>query len=200
MPHEIVPGRIPGMPILPTRSPVLPQGQPAQGGPRRKTQSELLFTNTDQVNAVRINSAGFIVRNPSVRLVCMLAVTFAPIASDDLTVPQTGAGAWLLTLDAWIRLSRDAGGRVTRANNIITSQPLPWAMNEPSQGVDEIRGTVVPPWLPGTGTDPSSVYVTATWEPAPGESSIPDDELQQMFGLATVLTYNGGVISEFGAG
>lgn len=191
---------IPGLPIRPHHSPVLPQGQPAQGGPRRKTQSELLFTNTDQVNAVRINSANFIVRSPSVRLVCLWAVTFQPNAADDLTVPQSGTGAWLLTADAWIRLSREAGGRVTRANNIVTGQPLPWAMNEPAQGVDEFRGVVTPPWLPGTGTDPCSVYVTATWEPAPGESDIPDAELQQMFGLATVLTYSGGLISEFGAG
>ncbi len=189
----------PGLPIRPNHSPVLPQGQPAQGGPRRKTQSELLVTNTDQVNAVQLASASFIVRNPSVRLVCLVAITFAPIATDDITVPQSGTGAWYLTMDAWIRLSREAGGRVTRANNIITKQALPWSMNEPSQGIDEIRGVVAPPWLPGTGTDPCSVYVTATWEPAPGESSIPDAELQQMFGLATVLT-TGGTVSEFGGG
>lgn len=189
----------PGLPILPHRSPVLPQGQPAQGGPRRKTQSELLIVNQADTPAIQLASASFIVRNPSVRLVCLVAVTFAPVASDDITIAQSGAGAWLLTMDAWIRLSREAGGRLTRANNILTDVPLPWAMNEPAQGVDEFRGVVVPPWLPGTSTDPASVYVTATWEPAPGESSIPDAELQQMFGLATVST-NGGLVSQFGAG
>lgn len=189
---------VPGLPINPLRSPVLPQGQPAQGGPRRKTQSEQLFVNQADVPNIRIASASFIVRNPSVRLVCMVAVTFAPVATDDVTfaVPAT----WVVTMDAWIRLSREAGGKATRANNIVTNQPLPWALNEPAQGIDEIRGVVVPPWSPGTTTDPCTVYVTATWEPAPGESSIPDAELQQMFGLATVLTFGGGVISEFGGG
>lgn len=186
-------------PTFRSPSPVLPQGQPAQGGPRRKTRSEPLIRNnaTGTYNLPLLNdtAAGFTVRNPSTRLVCLVAVTFSPDASDDAALPQSGQGAWLLTLDAWIRLSREQGGRITRANNIVTNQPLPWAINEPFQALDELRGVVVSPFFSegsrGTNTDPGTWYVTATWEPAPGESCIPDDELQQMFGLADIVVMGG---------
>jgi len=189
-------------------SPVLPSGQPAQGGPRRKTKSVILVRNNQNGSyALPLNgnsAASFIVRNPSVRLVCMVAVTFAPDTSDDFAFPQGGGsagGVWFLTLDAWIRISREEGGRVTRANNIVTNQPLPWAINEPSQGLDELRGIVTPPLTNtgGTNTPPGNLYVTATWEPAPGESDIPDAELQQMFGLADILYLGGSAPNAGGA-
>lgn len=166
----------------------LPQGPPAQGGPRRKTQTEVLATN---VQGSGTNAAlSFIVRTPSVRLVTMLAVTYRPYFADDIN----GGGTlplWTLQLDAWIRLSEEYNGLITRANNIVTGQTLPFALNEPSQGIDEIRGIVVAPFP--SGLDPGLVYVTATWEPAPGESTIPPDELRKLFGICTVLVQGGEV-------
>lgn len=186
-------------------SPVLPQGQPAQGGPRRKTRTEILVrVNQNGSYALPLNAnsaAGFVVRNPSPRLVCLAALTYGPDASDDILLPQSGVGAWLVTMDAWIRLSREHGGRLTRGNNIVTNQPLPWAINEPFQALDELRGVVTVPITNngGTNTAPGNLYLTATWEPAPGESRIPDVELQQMLGLADIVVQGGIAPSVGGA-
>lgn len=169
---------------------VLPQGPPAQGGPRRKTQTEDILTN---VTGNPVGSAQatfpFVVRTPSVRLVTMLAVTFRPTATEDISTPNFPAG-WLLQLDAWIRASEEKNGILMRANNIITNGLLPFALNEPAQGIDEIRGIVTVPFPSGLPT--GILYLTATWEPAPGESMIPADELRKLFGICTILV-GGGV-------
>lgn len=172
----------------PARSPVLPQGAPAQGGPRRKTLTELIFRNDLSGSNPNLNTCNLVIRTPSTRLITMLAVTFKPDDSEDISTANFPAG-FFLTFDAWIRASREIGGFLMRANNIITNTLLPFGLNEPLQGIDEIRGTLTLPFP--TGLPGGSCYLTATWEPAPGESSIPDRELQTLFGVCTISTTGG---------
>lgn len=165
-------------------APVVPIGEPAQGGPRRKVETELL---ADNVQGNGTNSPlTFSVTTPSVRLVCLLAVTFKPEGDEDLATPNFPVG-WFLQLDAWVRASQELGGFPMRANNIVTAQTLPYSINEPIQGIDEIRGTVTAPFP--SGLPKGKLYVTATWEPAPG--AVPPD-LRKMFELCKVLIRTGG--------
>lgn len=176
------------LPAETNRSPVVPIGEPAQGGPRRKVQTEDLAVN---VQGNGTNSAlSFVVRTPSTRLITLVSVTFRPAVAEDIDTAFFPVG-WFLKLDAWIRASQEKGGFLMRANNIVTNQTLPWSLNEPAQGIDEIRGVVTAP--NPTQLPVGILYVTATWEPAPGESSIPDEELRKLFGVCTVLV-NGGTV------
>jgi hypothetical protein len=176
-------------PILMTSPPV---PSPTAGAPRRLVRSELLLVNS-AAGVYTTPAVGFQVNIPSVRLVCMVALTFDP----DVNPPGSGAGAFQLRADAYVRGSREQGGSLMRANNIITAVALPWALNEPAQGIDQIRGIVTVPNLPGTNVDATMLWLTAVWEPAPGDN-IPDDELQKILGLCT-MTVQGGVSTKTGA-
>jgi hypothetical protein len=169
-----------GLPILPTKSPPVPQ--PIAGAPRRKVQTELMLVNV-ATGAYTTPAPSFQVNTPSVRIVTLFGLTFDP----DVNPPQSGAGAFLLRADAYLRGSREQGGSIMRANNIITAIALPFSLNEPVQGIDQIQGVVTVPNLPGTNVDPCKLWLTAIWEPAPGEM-IPDDELQRLLSLCYVTT------------
>lgn len=178
------------LPTDPYSSPPVPQ--PIAGAPRRRVQSELLLVNAAS-GAYIAPTLGFQINTPSTRLVVLFALTFDP----DVQPAQSGAGAFLLTADAYVRGSREQGGSIMRANNIITNIPLPFSLNEPAQGIDQIRGSVVVPNLPGTNVAPTKLWLTAIWEPAPGDN-IPDAELQKILGMC-YLTPQGGSSSQTGA-
>jgi hypothetical protein len=168
-------------PILKNRSPSV--SPPIAGALRRKVQTELVLTNTATGLVLVTPTPSFRIITPSVRLVVLWALTFDP----DVQPPQSGTGAITVTADAYVRGSREQGGKLMRANNIITTVALPWSLNVPAQGIDMIQGQIGVPNLPGTGVDPFALYLTAVWEPAPGDN-IPDDQLQQMLNLCQVST------------
>ncbi len=173
-------------PINTKRSPAV--SPPIAGALRRKVQSEILLVNTATGLVLVTPIPTFRIITPSVRLVVWWALTFDP----DVSPPGSGVGAITVTADAYVRGSREQGGTLMRANNIITTVALPWSLNEPSQGMDMIQGTIGVPNLPGTGVDPFTLWLTAVWEPAPGDN-IPDDQLQQMLALCQVST--GGAVT-----
>jgi hypothetical protein len=183
--------------VLPfsNKSPVLPQ--PTAGVDRRKVQTERLITNAATGAYANPTTAGFQITTPSVRLVVLFAVTFQPLQSDDTTFPTSGPTAWLLKADAWMRGSREQGGSFMRANNIVTAVPVPWSLNEPAQGIDQIRGLVTVPNSSGSNVVPGTLWVTGIWEPAPGDN-IPDDQLQDMLGKC-FLNVQGASVSPAGA-
>lgn len=167
-------------------SPVLPY--PTAGAARRKVQTERLVTNASSGVFTSPAVASFQINTPSVRLVVFFAVTYQPVASDDTDeFPTSGPAAWTLNAQAWVRGSREQGGSLMRANTIIANTPIPTSLNEPAQGIDQIRGTVSVPGSPGTGIDPGTLWLTVIWEPAPGDN-IPDSELQDTFGKCYALT------------
>ena len=177
-------------PINPIVSPPVPQ--PTAGAPRRKVTSDLLLVNG--ASGVYVApTLGFTITIPSVRLVALFALTFDP----DVDPPGSGAGAFKLQADAYVRGSREQGGTLMRANNIVTAIALPFSLNEPAQGIDAIVGKVTVPNLPGTNVAPTKLWLTAIWEPAPGDN-IPDAELQKLLGLCTI-TVQGGTSSRTGA-
>ena len=178
------------IPILPKRSP--PVSPPIVGAQRRKVQTELVLTNTATGLMLVPVTPTFEIITPSVRLVVLWALTFDP----DVNPPGSGAGAITVTADAYVRGSREQGGTLMRANNIITTVALPWSLNEPAQGIDAIKGVVTVPNLPGTNVPPTRLLLTAIWEPAPGDN-IPDEQLQQILNLCHISTY-GGVSSTTG--
>lgn len=177
-------------------SPILPSGTAGTANPRRRVMSVAILRNNAS-GAYSTTSFGYVVRTSSGRLQTLVAWTFKPDGAEDAAFPTSGASAWLLTADAWIYLSMDQGGSPTRANVILGNTPLPFALNEAVQGIDEIRGTVVVPNAPGSGIVPGTLYVTAIWEPMPGEGSIPDAELQSLLGACNV-NVTGGVVSDSG--
>jgi hypothetical protein len=178
------------LPTLATRSP--PVSPPLAGAERRKSQSEIVLVN-GAAGVYVTPTPTFAIVTPSVRLVVLWALTF----DADVAPPGSGAGAFTVSADAYVRGSREQGGTLMRANNIITTVALPWSLNVPAQGIDEIRGSIVVPNLPGTNIAPAKLWLTATWEPAPGDN-IPDDQLQQMLSLCHVYT-RGGLSTETGA-
>lgn len=178
-------------PIQPQRSPAV--SPPIVGAERRKVQTELLLTNSATGLMLITPTPSFQIITPSVRLVVLFALTFNP----DVNPPGSGTGAFTVTADAYVRGSREQGGTPMRANNIITNVALPWSLNVPAQGIDMIQGIVGVPNLPGTNVDPTALYLTAIWEPAPGDN-IPDDQLQQMLSLCRVSTC-GAISSQTGA-
>jgi hypothetical protein len=176
-------------PIRQNISPVVPQ--PIAGAPRRRVVSEQLLTNA-AAGFYGTTSVSFQLVTPSTRLVSFFALTFEP----DVTPPGSGLGAFTLRADAYVRGSREQGGSLMRANTIVAGIALPWSLNAPAQAVDQIRGVVTIPNLPGTNVDATTLWVTAIWEPAPGDN-IPDDELQKIFGLCSLVT-QGGTSSKTG--
>jgi hypothetical protein len=164
---------------------------PIAGSPRRKVQSEPAITNDESGPAYTNPTPSFRIITPSIRLVVLFALTFDP----DRQPPQSGPGAFLLTADAYVRGSREQGGTPMRANNIVTDIALPWSLNVPLQGVDQINGSIVLPYP--SGIDQTILWVTVVWEPAPGDD-IPDDELQHMFGLCSVTIGGGGNTNKTG--
>lgn len=171
-------------------SPVLPQ--PGAGAPRRLVQSGIVLVNA-AAGLYTAPSVGFQITTPSVRLVSLFALGFVP----DVDPPGSGAGAFTLRADAYVRGSREQGGTLIRANRIIAGVALPWSLNIPAQGIDQVRGVITVPNLPGTNVAPTTLWVTAVWEPAPGDN-IPDVELQKLFSLCS-LTTQGGSSSQTGA-
>lgn len=170
-------------------SPVLPQM--GMGAPRRLVQSSIALVNAAS-GVYTTSSVGFQITTPSVRLVSLFALGFDP----DVDPPGSGAGAFTLRADAYVRGSREQGGTPIRANRIIAGVALPWSLNIPAQGIDQVRGVVSVPNLPGTNVGPTTLWITAIWEPAPGDN-IPDAELQKLLGLCS-LTVQGGTSSQTG--
>lgn len=164
---------------------------PIGGGSRQKVQTELLVTNLNADITQTQTAFSFDVIIPSARLACIVAVTFKPDDTEDTAFPTSGPTAWVVQLDAWMQLSREQGGSWTRANQIIPSTPIPTSQEVSTTLVRKWRGTVTTP-NPG-GVVPGKLYVTACWEPAPGESNMPDAELQQLFGSCQVTVLTGGL-------
>lgn len=179
-------------PIRANTSPTV--SPPIVGAGRRKVDSAILLDNVAS-GVYTSPDCTFRIVTPSVRLVVLFALTFDNPA---VAPPGSGAGAFKVTADAYVRGSREQGGTLMRANNIISTIALPWSLNVPMQGIDEIRGNVVVPNLPGTNVPPSKLWLTAIWEPAPGDD-IPDDQLQQILNLCHVSSTGGGVSSQTGA-
>lgn len=187
-------------PIVPVeRREVTRQGNPGGGGERQQVQTELLVVNAASGTFVQ-TTFSFDVIIPSSRLACLVAVTFVPDATEDTPFPASGATAWYVQMDAWVQLGREQGGSWTRANQIIPKTPLPTSQEVSTTLVRKWRGTVTVPALPGAGLFPGKLYVTGIWEPAPGESTISDEELQQLFAVARVNIQNGGTVSVTGVG
>jgi hypothetical protein len=184
--------------IEPRPREVTRQGDPLGGGKRRQVQSEAIVVNA-ATGVYAKTSFQFDVMIPSARLACLVAVTFKPANSDDTAFPTSGVTAWYLTGDAWIALSNDQGGSLTRANQFLAKTPLPTSYEVPTTLVRRWRGTVTVPNSPGAGIVPGTLYVTVIWEPAPGESTISDQELQALFAAASITGVQGGSVSVTGA-
>ena len=169
---------------------VVPGQGPIGGGSRQKVQTEQLLVVLPGPTGGSTDTCSFDVFVPSSRLALLVAVTFIPDGFEDVALP-TGVGAWNLTLDAWIQLARQQGGSWTRANQIIPATPIPTSQEVSTTLVKKWRGTVTLPFP--AGGQPGKVYVTAVWEPAPGESTMPDSELTHLFGTCQVIVLQGGV-------
>lgn len=163
---------------------------PAGGGSRQKVQSELLITNgTDAQSGTTFT---FDVLIPSARLACLVSATFVPDDTEDTDAfPTSGPSAWTLELDAWVQLSKERGGNWTRANQIIPATPIPTSQEVSTTLVRRWRGTVTVP--NPAGVVAGRLYITALWEPAPGESYMPDAELEHLFHLCQVNVLTGGL-------
>lgn len=176
---------------------VAPMGDPVGGGVRRKVKGALLFTNFVTGLSTSTAPIMFDVTIPSTRLSIGVAVTFDPDDSDDAAFPTSGGSAWLVKIDAWVNLDNQRFGRLTRANQIMPSTPIPTMWEIDSTTVKKWRGTVTIPDPAGVAA--GRLWVTAYWEPAPGESKMTDAELQQLFAACDV-TALGGTGSVAGGG
>lgn len=181
--------------VVPTRNPVF-------GGKRRYVKSYELIVNGTS-GAYTQTSVNFRVRIPSDRLHAIAYWTFEPVAAEDATFEDdvTNVAAWTISMDAWCRLEN---GRPTRANNIfgtrVAALPVPNSW-ESVTGVFEWRGTVTVPAIDaiggsesgsGTGVVPGTLWLTVYWEPAAGESTMPQEELEALFNTCH-CEVNGGI-------
>lgn len=170
--------------VVPTRNPVF-------AGKRRYAKSYELVLNGSSGSYTN-TTVRFIVRIPSDRLHAIAFWTFEPVAAEDATFEDDVANpaAWLIAMDAWCRLEN---GKPTRANNIfgtrIAALPVPNSW-ESVTGVFEWRGTITVPAIDaiggsesgtGTGVVPGTLWLTVYWEPAAGESDMPQEELEALF-------------------
>lgn len=169
-----------------SRSGVVPTRNPVFGGRRKYVRSWELISNGDNGLYTK-RDAFFSILVPSDRLHATAFVTYQPIGSEDTPFPTdvTLPGAWLLSIDAWCNLEN---GAPTRANNVVGTRvaPLPIPNSwESVTGVSQWRGkvTVPSPADPqaGTGIIPGTLWLTVYWEPAAGEGSMPQHELEALF-------------------
>jgi hypothetical protein len=173
----------------------VPTSNPLQGGQRRYVRSTQLLRNVAGAGAYTTNTVPFTVRLPSTRLLNILTIGFRPDTAEDAVIPNT----WTLALNAWARTDREAGGFLVRGNGII---PGPFVVPnilpisyEAVTGVDEWRGIVTVP-LGGTTLEVTgNLWLTVSWEPAAGESQMPDAELEKILKLAQIT---GGGLTVFG--
>ncbi len=187
--------------VVPTRNPVF-------AGKRRYVKSYEMIVN-GAAGAYTNTTVRFRVRIPSDRLHAIAYWTFEPATSEDAAFPTdvTNVAAWVITMDAWCRLEN---GKPTRANNIfgtrVAALPVPNSW-ESVTGVYEWRGTVTVPAIDaiggvesntGTGIGPGTLWLTVYWEPAAGESMMPDDELEALFNSCHAEV--NGALSTFQAG
>lgn len=167
----------------PTKESIVPQGNPLQGGQRRYVQTVPILRNEAGNGFYSAVSAGFEITIPSARLYVSVTFGFMPDDREDVTIPS----GWTVSMDAWARSdSKGLGqGRRVRGNSII---PGPFSLPnqlplsyEAVTVIDQWRGSVsVPPT--GTGLALSGYLVASvTWEPAPGESAMRDEELRELF-------------------
>lgn len=183
---------------LPQPREVAPNGDPVGGGVRRKVKGALLFSNAASGLNTSAMPLMFDVTIPSTRISIGVAVTFDPDNSDDAAFPTSGSTAWNVQLDAWVNLDNQRFGRLTRANQIMAPTPIPTMWEVESTTVKKWRGTVTIPNPAGVAA--GRLWATAYWEPAPGESKMPDAELQQLFAACDIVPLIGGTGSVTGGG
>jgi len=155
---------------FPDLAPVVGSPSTPQGGQLRKVLSQpLIFSELVESGASNAGKvATFVVENPSARLHLKVAVVAQWVNDPDFQLPQSGAGAWYLQLDAW---DRAQDGNIFQSNRIIDRVPLPTSYEAVTMN-DQWRGQVTIP----TGDAAAAagiVYVVAAWEPAPGWNGDP---------------------------
>jgi len=144
---------------------VVPNDGTPQGGRWRKVLSSQLIYNIDALGpATNPNPALFTIDNPSARLHLKVAIVTDWPGDPNFNLPQSGATAWYLRLDAW---DKKDDGVPLKSNNIIDRVPLPTSYDAITMN-DQWRGTVTLPAGGAGAVTPSSTYVIAAWEPAPG--------------------------------
>lgn len=168
----------------------VPTANPLQGGQRRYVQTVPLMRNVAGSANYSALTSPFRIWHPSVRLHGAATIGFRPDAAEDAAIPA----GFVATLDAWAKTDRQLGGFPIRGNGIIPgpfalSTALPWTY-EAVTGVDEWRGIMTAP-AGGTGLAVTGTfYLTVTWEPVGGASSVPDAELQRLFDSCKVVPGN----------
>jgi hypothetical protein len=146
-------------------APVVPTPGTPQGGRWRKVLSQqLIYTSTPDFGpATNPNPARFIIDNPSARLHLKVALG-AQWRNPTFTLPQSGANAWYLRLDAYDKTDQ---GIPLQTNNIVDRVPLPTSYDAVTMN-DQWRGTVTLPAGDALVATGNVLYVIAAWEPAPG--------------------------------
>jgi hypothetical protein len=163
------------------RSPVLPSPGVQPGGRRYVHDLVELVVNGDSGLYDQVTTAPFRVSLPSARLHTKVVCSYLPFGGESTPFPQSGAGAWTVTLEEWNRTNK---GLYLQGTQIFTTpQPVPFSYEAVTIS-DQWRGAVTVPAL-GTGIPPGVLYLWAAWEPAAGDN-IADDELQKLFAACSV--------------
>jgi hypothetical protein len=159
-------------------APVVPSPGTPQGGRWRKVLSQQLIYNTtpDSGPANNPQPALFIIDNPSARLHLKCAVVAEWPRNPTFQLPQSGAGAWYLHLDAW---DKKDDGVPLQSNVIVDKLPLPTSYDAITMN-DQWRGIVTLPAVDAGAPQGGVLYVIAAWEPAPGWNG-DDRQLAQLF-------------------
>jgi hypothetical protein len=151
-------------------APVVGSPSTPQGGEWRKVLSlPLIFSQiieSGSDNAGKV--ATFVIDNPSARLHLKVSVVAQWQNDPAFQLPQSGAGAWYLQLDAF---DRAQDGNIFQSNNIITRVPLPTSYEAVTMN-DQWRGQVTIPTA-DAGAPNGIIYAIAAWEPAPGWNGDP---------------------------
>jgi hypothetical protein len=166
---------------------VVPGRSTPGGGSRRYVQSQQLVRNLDQLGSYDSNTAAFRISIPSSRLHAKVTVGMVPLSGEWIDLPQSGIAAWSMDIREF---SRTDEGRYVPGGLVAQGLILPNSWEAVTLSA-EWRGTITVPFqylsdgLPTDGTglfSTADLYVVAEWEPAAGESPIPDDELELLFG------------------
>jgi len=158
-------------------APVVPMRSTPAGGKRRFTKSDIVINNSGTVGT---NPTAFCrATNPSARLMIGLAWGFQPFTAEDTVA---GLAAWTVQIDGWKRLE---SGLLVRVNTVQMPTSLPFSFDTVSS-IDEFRSTVTVPSANASGVTAGYLWFTATWEPAPGEGNMPDDDLRQLFNACQI--------------
>jgi hypothetical protein len=166
---------------------VVPGRSTPGGGSRRYVQAEQLVRNMDDRGSYAENLARFRISIPSSRLHAKITIGAVPLSGEWIDLPQSGISAWTMDIREFARTDE---GRYVPGGLVVQGLVLPNSWEAITLSA-EWRGTITVPFqyladgVPTDGTGLFStcdLYVVAEWEPAAGESPIPDDELELLFG------------------